>query len=279
MEPLQEERLAEKILKLILEKEEELWFSTDMAALIRSWNEQSRYKMGAKACEYRDCWERTCGGRKMMETGMWTYWKDPVESPKKVRAEKRMQEQQMNTEEKEAFRKLLDEDILQEIVHRISFQQAGYVSPAHVVAKKPGKDGKKKWRLVVNNIRVNAEQITVHFRMEGAHTVQQVALPGDWATSIDLKSALNHLRVHKEMIPFLCFAFEGQCYAHGAMPFGAKHSPRLFTEALGFAIKYVRQHWSVRVVVYMDDILLLHQDPGYLRLATIQVGVYLQCLG
>jgi hypothetical protein len=31
--------------------------------------------------------------------------------------------------------------------------------------------------------------------------------------------------------------------------------------------------------MYMDDILLLHQDPKYLRLATLQIGVYLQCLG
>jgi hypothetical protein len=161
MEPLQEEMPAEKILKLMIEREEEPWFSTDVAALLRSWNEPSKHKLGATACKYLDSWERTCGGRKMMETGMWTYWKDPVESPRKLRAEKRMQEHQMNAEEKEAFRRLLDEDLLQEVVHRISFQQSGYVSPAHVVAKKPGKDGKKKWRLVVNNIRVNAEQVTL----------------------------------------------------------------------------------------------------------------------
>jgi hypothetical protein len=49
MEPLQEEEPAERIFKLLLEKEEEPWFATDMAALIRSWNEPSIRKLGAKA--------------------------------------------------------------------------------------------------------------------------------------------------------------------------------------------------------------------------------------
>jgi hypothetical protein len=236
-------------------------------------------ELGAKACRYLDCWERTCGGKEMMEIGMWTYWKDNEESPKRLRSEKKMQEKSMNAEEKEAFRALLKEMLDQGIVRKIVFEQEAYISMAHVVKKKPGKDGKKKWRLVVNNIRVNSEQVTVHFRMEGAWTVQRVALPNDWAGSIDLMNAFNHLRVHKDMIPFLCFAFEGLCYAFKAMQFGAKHSPRLFTEALGFAMSYIRQNWETRLAVYMDDILLLHQDPRYLRLAILQIGVYLQCLG
>jgi hypothetical protein len=33
------------------------------------------------------------------------------------------------------------------------------------------------------------------------------------------------------------------------------------------------------MVVYMDDVLLLHQDKAYLELATLQITVYLQQLG
>jgi hypothetical protein len=63
------------------------------------------------------------------------------------------------------------------------------------------------------------------------------------------------------------------------MPFGARHSPRIFTRALSYALRYIRVHWDVRIVAYMDDLLLLHQDPVYLRLAKLQIAAYLQSLG
>jgi hypothetical protein len=64
-----------------------------------------------------------------------------------------------------------------------------------------------------------------------------------------------------------------------AMPFGARHSPRIFTRALGYGLAYVRTHWQVRIIAYMDDILLLHQDRAYLELATAQIALYLGQLG
>jgi hypothetical protein len=44
-------------------------------------------------------------------------------------------------------------------------------------------------------------------------------------------------------------------------------------------LAYIRMHWEVRLVAYIDDLLLLHQDPSYLLLATQQIAVYLQSLG
>jgi hypothetical protein len=63
------------------------------------------------------------------------------------------------------------------------------------------------------------------------------------------------------------------------MPFGARHSWRVFTRALGYALAYIRVHWEVRAIAYMDDILYLHQSRVYLELATLQIGFYLQSLG
>jgi hypothetical protein len=63
------------------------------------------------------------------------------------------------------------------------------------------------------------------------------------------------------------------------MPFGAKHSPRLFTEALNYPMTYTRQHWNVRIVCYMDDILLLHQERAELERITLQIAAYLSSVG
>jgi hypothetical protein len=63
------------------------------------------------------------------------------------------------------------------------------------------------------------------------------------------------------------------------MLFGAKHAPRLFTKALSYAISFIRCNWNIRIVVYMDDILLIHQDPTYLHISTLQITLYLESLG
>jgi hypothetical protein len=77
-------------------------------------------------------------------------------------------------------------------------------------------------------------------------------LPKDWMTSIDLKSAFNHLTMNPAMRPFLCFAYGDKFYSYAAMPFGSKHAPRLFTEALGYAIRFIRANWNIRIVAYVE---------------------------
>jgi hypothetical protein len=104
-------------------------------------------------------------------------------------------------------------------------------------------------------------------------------MKGDWTTSLDLKSAFNHMLVNEAFIPYLAFRHRGRYYAHAAMPFGARHSPRVFTRALGYTMAYIRVHWQARIIAYMDDVLLLHQDKAHLERATLQIACCLQSLG
>jgi hypothetical protein len=104
----------------------------------------------------------------------------------------------------------------------------------------------------------------IHFRMDGADVVQDIAMENNWASSHDLTNAFNHMVVNEEFVPHLAFSHRGDYYAYAAMPFSARHSPRIFTRALGYAMAYIRAHWEVRVIAYMDDVLYLHQDREYL---------------
>jgi hypothetical protein len=54
----------------------------------------------------------------------------------------------------------------------------------------------------------------------------------DWAVTLDIHSAFNHVSVDKELIPYLAFNFEGQDYAYVAMPFGIKSAPRTFEKIM-----------------------------------------------
>ena len=225
--------------------------------------------LAAKCTKYLPIWRSTCGGADFMRIGMCTYWKDPVESPRRLRERRCGHQRRFQPNEEMEYLKLQEEEIREEIVIEVPPDYPIYTSPVHIVPKKNG------WRKVWDGRVVNNEQMDIHFRMEGPITVQRLMRPGDWATSIDLKSAFNHLLVSESMRPYLCFRYAGRYYSYRAMPFGAKHSPRLFTEALGYAVKYIRANWEVRMVAYMDDLLFLHQDPTKLEIYTFQIAAYL----
>jgi hypothetical protein len=97
--------------------------------------------------------------------------------------------------------------------------------------------------------------------MDGSEVFQQIA--GDWATSLDIKSAFNHMRVSEEFRPFLCFEHRGKYYVYNSMPFGCRHSSRVFMRVLSYTMAYI----------------LLHQDKAYLELANLQIAIYLRSLG
>jgi hypothetical protein len=61
---------------------------------------------------------------------------------------------------------------------------------------------------------LNLLQIFIHFRVDGPEVVQQIAQPEDWATSLDIKSAFNHMRVSEEFRPFLCLQHREKYYAY-----------------------------------------------------------------
>ena len=165
-------------------------------------------KLAAKCNKYLLIWRSTCGGEDFMRLGMSVYWKDQVESPRRLRMPGSGRQKQFSPEENRKLGKLLQEEITEEIVMAASDEFAAHI----------------------------------HFRMEGSETVMYLMRRGDWLTSIDLKSAFNHLIVNEAMRTFLCFRYAGQCYSYAAMPFGSKHAPRLFTEALGHAVRHIRQN-------------------------------------
>jgi hypothetical protein len=215
----------------------------------------------------------TCGGDRFVEIGMLPNWLDD-NSTERLEQTVREVEYQFNKQEDEALFQLIQEELRLGIVHKVRRNQLTLLSPIFPVPKSNG-----KWRKVTDNRIVNSEQCSITCRMDGAHTVQQLAIKGDWATSADIKNAFNHVRVNESLAPFLGFRYRGEYYAYRAMPFGCKHSPRVFIQTLGYALRYIRVHWQVRIIAYMDDLLLLHQDKVYLKLATIQIAFYLVSLG
>jgi hypothetical protein len=158
----------------------------------------------AKSCYTKvhlNVWKEACGGVNFMEIGMLSYWKDDRASEWLASKKGVMRREYAFTEEQEeAFLRLLNEELEEEIVMQMPHTYPDFLNPVFMISKKGG-----KWRKVVDCRMTNGQQIFVQFRMDGPKVVQPIAQPGDWATSLDIKSAFNHMRVSRKFRPFLCF--------------------------------------------------------------------------
>jgi hypothetical protein len=63
------------------------------------------------------------------------------------------------------------------------------------------------------------------------------------------------------------------------MPFGLKDDPRIFSHIMRYAATAIREFWKIRTMVYLDDIILLHQDKNHLLQAGKEITLFLQWLG
>ena len=137
--------------------------------------------------------------------------------------------------------------------HREMQQGTGFYSRMFLVPKKGGKS-----RPIINLKPLNRYVRTPHFITTTLKDVSQLIQPGDWAVCLDLRDAYFHVPVHTRHGRFLQFIWKGHTYRYTALPFGLSTSPFCFTKVTKPIVQYLRSQ-SVRVVFYLDDVLLLAQ--------------------
>ncbi|KAA6375500.1 MAG: putative Transposon Ty3-G Gag-Pol polyprotein [Streblomastix strix] len=115
--------------------------------------------------------------------------------------------------------------------------------------------------------------------MHGLEEVHYLANQMDYATSLDLKSAFHHIAVSTRSMLYLTFNFNNNNYAYKAMPFGTKHSPIFFAEAIESIFRQIRIHSEIKILNYCDDILLIYQDKQTLRTQTMEIMKTLEQFG
>jgi ribonuclease HI len=136
-----------------------------------------------------------------------------------------------------------------------------------------------KYRKILDCRELNAHIKDTYFKMEGPGTIRDLIQPGDWATSLDIQSAFNHIPVSRELQPYLAFQYGERTFTYQAMPFGIKHAPRVFTLLMRQAAAAIRERWGARMVTYMDDILLLFRTKEEAELQTQEIAGFLEELG
>ncbi|KAA6359559.1 MAG: hypothetical protein EZS28_044914, partial [Streblomastix strix] len=137
-------------------------------------------------------------------------------------SEKRLQERLRicpflgSREEETAYTEKLEEELRENIIEQIHPEQARQFNPTFIIPKPH-----QKRRKILDASALNKEIQTIHFKVNGTDQVRDLIRKGDWATSLDLKSAFHHLIVYPPHRPYLALEAMGKVYQYRAMPNGS----------------------------------------------------------
>ncbi|KAM4795568.1 uncharacterized protein WCC33_000623 [Rhinophrynus dorsalis] len=95
--------------------------------------------------------------------------------------------------------------------------------------------------------------------MEGIHCLRDLLLPSDWMVKIDLKDAYLTVPMAPTSQTFLRFFWNGQIWQFTCLPFGLSSAPWCFTKLLKPVVHFLRSR-GVRMIIYLDDMLIMSQD-------------------
>ena len=158
-------------------------------------------------------------------------------------------------------------------VVQIHSPRRGFYSNLFLVPKKD-----RGQRPVINLKALNQFVQVQHFKMEGIHTLKDLLNHRDWLAKVDLKDAYFAIPIHQSHYQYLRFTFQGKCYQFRCLPFGLSSAPWVFTKTLRPALALLRE-MGVRLIAYIDDILVLAESKE-LAVSHVEAVVYLlQCLG
>jgi ribonuclease HI len=173
---------------------------------------------------------------------------------------------------------LLDEAVEKElkgkVIQLISKHQARWLSPIFFIPKPDG-----TFRKIVDSSALNAFLLFPSFKMEDHRMLARMLRRRMFGAKLDVKDAYYHIRVDLFFSFFLCFRNRNKYYRYLGMPFGVSSAPQTFSAIMHQCIAAVRRMWSVNILFYLDDIVVLHHDPHYLSTAMAQIVRFLVWLG
>ena len=147
------------------------------------------------------------------------------------------------------------------------------VSGVHVsrfgVIPKPHQPG--KWRLITDlsspegtsvNDGIDARLCSLSYSSvdDAVRCITRLGR-GAWLAKFDIESAYRLVPVHPQDRLLLGVSWKGHVYVDGALPFGLRSAPKLFTAVADALLWILGQHGVQDAIHYLDDYLLM-SPPG-----------------
>ena len=158
-------------------------------------------------------------------------------------------------------------------VRKVHSQSKQFTSRLFMIPKKDG-----SLHPVINLKPLNTYMVNQHFKMEGMQKVKELLREGDWMCSVDLKDAYLSVAIAEHHRKFLRFIWEDTTYEFNCLPFGLCSTPRIFTKLLCPVMAHLR-FMGLRMVIYLEDILLMAEDQETLLKQVQQTITLLEQLG
>ena len=145
-------------------------------------------------------------------------------------------------------------DMLEKVaIKQVNHSTDQFLSNILLLKKKDGGN-----RRCVNLKALNSFVPYQHFKMEGLHCLKYLLKENDYLCKIDLKYAYFSVPLCKESRKYVRFLWLGNLYEFLCLCFGLGLAPRIFSKLLKVPIALLR--WlNIRLVIYLDDILLMGQ--------------------
>ena len=131
----------------------------------------------------------------------------------------------------------------------------GYVSNIFLVPKPNG-----EFRLILDLSELNKFVIYQHFKMQSMKDTLNTVRPYDLFGKADLRGAYDCVLMAVSDRRFLQFFSNGILYQFRCFPNGLSECPRLFTRLLK-PILSTLYRLACRLISYLDDMLMMNQDP------------------
>jgi hypothetical protein len=131
-----------------------------------------------------------------------------------------------------------------------------FESPVFTVTKKDG-----HFRLCTDYRKLNLFQRKTTFKMDDTQVIAETIQQGDYGMLVDLKDAYLTLGLHPSHRKYCRFRHPstGRRLQWRTVSFGISEAPRICTKILRPLLAVLKQ-LGIRCIIYIDDILLLHQD-------------------
>ena len=133
-------------------------------------------------------------------------------------------------------------------------------------------------RPIINLKHLNSFIPYQHFKMEGLHMLKDLLQEGDYMCKLDLKDAYFTVPMNRESKKFLRFQWQAILYEFQCLCFGLGPAPLIFTKLMKVPIALLRR-LSIRIIIYLDDMLIMAQSRAELLRHRDTVIFLLQHLG
>lgn len=148
-----------------------------------------------------------------------------------------------------------------------------FISPLFIVTKNNGKN-----RVIFNLKALNQFMKTRHFHLFHHQQMPNFLQEKDWMTKLDINQAYYHLPITQSQRCFLRISYQGRLLQMTCLPFGLAVAPRMFASVTNWTAEVLRSK-GLRLVVYFDDYLIVHQCPKILK-THVQIAIeFLNSLG